>query len=99
MNPFLNALHETECNYQIKSPMAETHTICHLLYMDDLKVYAWTPRQLNELIKVVELFHNRHKNEVRSAPMLDINIRYGKVALKGFKTCQDIIHTTNETDT
>ena len=59
MNPLSNALNENGYYYQIKSPTAETHITYHLL----LKVYAATPRQLNQLTKVVEPFTTDIKME------------------------------------
>jgi len=36
--------------------MAEGYTICHLLYIEDLNVYARTSRHLDQLIQIVEHF-------------------------------------------
>jgi hypothetical protein len=84
----------------MKSHMAETHTICHLLYMDDLKVYMGIQRQLNQLIKTVELFTTDIKMEFGLDKCQTLNIRCGKVELEGFETRQcDIIEPMNETDT
>jgi hypothetical protein len=51
--------------------------------MDDIKVYARTPTQLNELIKIVELL----TEDIRLDFCLDkcrmLNIRHGKVELEG----------------
>jgi len=43
----------------------------HVLYMDDLKIYVGIPRQLNQLINIVELYTS-NKNEIWSGQILDI---------------------------
>lgn len=85
LNLFKNetAISQSGYGYQIKIPTAETCIVCHLTCMDDIKVYARTPTQLNELIKIVELL----TEDIRLDFCLDkcrmLNIRHGKVELEG----------------
>jgi hypothetical protein len=98
MNSLSNALNETGYGYKIKSPMAETHIICHLLCMDDLKVYTGIPRQLNQLINIMEHSTTDIKMEFVLDKCQTRNIRRGKVEL-GFEAQGVIIQPMNGTNT
>jgi hypothetical protein len=54
--------------------------------MDDLKVYVGTPRQWNQLIKIVKLFMTDTKMEFGLYKCQMLNIRHGEVELEGLKT-------------
>jgi hypothetical protein len=56
VNPLSNLLNDTEYGYKLKSKNRDQHTINHLLYMDDLKVYAQTPRQLKYILGIITTF-------------------------------------------
>lgn len=54
LNPLSNILNKTREGYKLTS--RHPHTISHLLYMDDLKLYTSTRNQLNNLLKVTEIY-------------------------------------------
>lgn len=54
LNPLSNVLNNTNYGFQIKHQKSTTHTINHLLYMDDIKIYAATKTQMKGLLKIVE---------------------------------------------
>lgn len=71
LNPLSNMLNSTETGYTLKyadeNDDSEVHTsvLSHLLYMDDIKLYAETEHQLDYLATLTELFTN------------DINMKFG----------------------
>jgi hypothetical protein len=46
----------TQYGYKLKSKNTGQHTVNHLFYMDDLKVYAQTPRQLKYILDIITTF-------------------------------------------
>lgn len=56
MNPLSTLLRKSTYGYAIKSGREEGYTLNHLLYVDDLKLYASTDNSLRNLLKVVERF-------------------------------------------
>jgi len=52
--------------------------------MDDIKVYSRTPRQLNQLIKIVKLLTADIRLDFGLEKCRMLNIRHGKVGLEGF---------------
>lgn len=71
----------------------------HVLYMDDLKIYVGIPRQLNQLINIVELYTSNIKMKFGLVKYWTFNIRHGNKELEGFKTWQDIITWKHGIDT
>jgi hypothetical protein len=49
-------LNSTKYGFVIKEKWKAVHTISHLLYMDDLKIYAATDTQLKHMINIVRKF-------------------------------------------
>ena len=54
INPISHILNSSNNGYNISKP--SQHKITHLLYMDDLKLYASTNQQLDNLIRLTETF-------------------------------------------
>jgi hypothetical protein len=54
--------------------------------MDDIKVYAQTPRQLNQLIKIVKLLTADIRLDFGLDKCRMLNIRHGKGELEGSQT-------------
>lgn len=94
----MSTLNKSGYGYQIKSPTAETYTICHLFYTDGLRVCAGNPRQLNQLIKIAELFTTNIRIKFGLDKCQTLNIRRGKAVLEGFET-GEIIKPMDKTDT
>ncbi|KAI5722894.1 hypothetical protein M8J76_015424 [Diaphorina citri] len=56
LNPLSNLLRTTKIGFDIKSERRVLYKINHLVYMDDLKLYAASKNKLNELIQIVAKF-------------------------------------------
>lgn len=56
LNPLSNTLNNTKYGFNIKHQSNTLHKINHLLYMDDIKIYAPTPTQLRSLLHITEEF-------------------------------------------
>lgn len=56
LNPLSNTLNKTDIGFKIKHQSTVNHTLNHLMYMDDIKLYAETKDQLNNLIRITEYF-------------------------------------------
>lgn len=54
LNPLSNTLNNTTFGFNIKHRLNIEHKINHLLYMDDIKIYAPTPTQLRNLLHILE---------------------------------------------
>jgi len=67
--------------------------------MDDIKVYARTRRQLNQLIKTVKLLTADIRLDFGLDKCRMLNIRNGKAELEGSQTQGEITEPTTETDT
>jgi hypothetical protein len=60
--------------------------MCHLLYMDGLKIYVGIIRQLNPLINTVELYASNIKMKFGLDKYWIFNIKHGYREQEGFKT-------------
>lgn len=56
LNPLSNLLRTTDMGFDIRAERRVIYKINHLVYMDDLKLYASSKSQLDELIQVVARF-------------------------------------------
>jgi hypothetical protein len=56
LNPLSTELARTDCGYYVGKGKNEDHCMNHLLYMDDLKLYASNEKQLESLLNVVSIF-------------------------------------------
>lgn len=70
LNPLSNILKQTKHGYQIRSQKRTLHTINHLFYMDDIKIYARTKPQLESLIHIISTFSD------------DIHMQFGNTKCK-----------------
>ena len=75
MNPLSETIKSTAFGYTVKSG----HLIQHLLYMDDLKLYARNKRDLNALITTVSLFSNDIGMTINVAKSAKLIVCRGKV--------------------
>lgn len=73
MNPLSTLLNDTKYGFKIKAHRNAVHTVSHLLYMDDVKLYAGNQKQLNNLINIT---HNFSK---------DIHMEFGMEKCKALK--------------
>lgn len=63
LNPLSNLLNRTEYGFNIRNQKQNVHKINHLLYMDDIKLYAKNQQELQRLIKIIEKFTTDIKME------------------------------------
>jgi hypothetical protein len=54
LNPLSRTLTTTNYGFEVKSQKTKLHKINHLLYMDDIKLYAPSQTQMKSLIKITE---------------------------------------------
>lgn len=54
LNPLSNTLNNTNYGFKIKGRGNTEHRVSHLLYMDDIKLYAQTLPQIRSLIQITE---------------------------------------------
>nr|CAH7763875.1 unnamed protein product [Callosobruchus chinensis] len=55
LNPIFNTLNNTHHGFNIRHQKVNQHKINHVLYMDDLKLYAATEVKLRELLRITGL--------------------------------------------
>ena len=56
LNPLYHLLHRSNYGVGIHSDKQEIQRLNHLVYMDDIKLYAATNNQLKELLRLTETF-------------------------------------------
>lgn len=56
LNPLSQALNSSQLGFSIKNKHKTDHTTSHLLYMDDLKLYANSTDQLRQLLNITKEF-------------------------------------------
>ena len=78
LNPLSNALNNTKLGFQIKHQKTVKHTINHLLYMDDIKLYAQSQTQMKNLLKVTEDVTNDIKMEFGISKCKILHIEKGR---------------------
>jgi hypothetical protein len=56
LNPLSMLLRESTIGFNIRNNRRVTYTLNHLLYMDDLKLYAPTRDKINQLVQIVQAY-------------------------------------------
>lgn len=56
LNPLSTQLNSTHYGFKIRKNKKTIHTISHLMYMDDIKLYSSTDRQLQYLLEITRTF-------------------------------------------
>ncbi|KAL1446706.1 hypothetical protein WDU94_005608 [Cyamophila willieti] len=82
LNPLSKTLNRTKYGYQIKNQGNTHHTINHLLYMDDIKLYAHDDNEMKELLKIVEKITTDTRMEFGINKCKVVHIRKGKLEQK-----------------
>lgn len=88
LNPLSNTLNRTTYGYKIRCKNTTLHTINHLLYMDDIKIYASNNNEMKELTKIVETITTDTKMEFGINKCKIVNIEKGK--LGHTNTCETL---------
>lgn len=78
LNPLSNALNDSKYGFNIKHQKKVQHKINHLLYMDDIKIYASTRTELKELLKITENFTKDIRMEFGISKCKALHIEKGK---------------------
>ena len=76
LNPLSDVLKSTRYGYKVRSEQL----VQHLLYMDDLKLYAKSERDLNALITTVSLFSSDIGMTINMTKSAMLLVKRGKVA-------------------
>ncbi|CAK1582520.1 unnamed protein product [Parnassius mnemosyne] len=91
LNPLSHLLHQCEAGYRLKHNTTEDITISHLIYMDDIKLYSKTEKEMKKLIDTITEFSK------------DINMQFGLDKCKTLHIIRGKIkpgdYTINTTDT
>lgn len=100
LNPLSNLLNKSQLGYPIKDKNTTSHTLTHLLYVDDLKLYAKSAQQLEQLLGITERFSKDIGMEFGISKCKTLCINRGKIEKIDYKTDNDkIITHLNETET
>ncbi|VEN51470.1 unnamed protein product [Callosobruchus maculatus] len=78
LNPLSNTLNSTNHGFNIRHHKADQHKINHLLYMDDIKLYAATEVQLRELLKITEVYTSDIRMEFGMSKCKVLHINKGQ---------------------
>lgn len=78
LNPLSNSLNNTTCGFNIKHQKIVQHRISHLIYMDDIKIYASTQAHMSSLLRITETFTTDTKMEFGIAKCKILNIEKGR---------------------
>ncbi|XP_037930235.1 uncharacterized protein LOC119664965 [Teleopsis dalmanni] len=96
LNPLSNLLRNAKYGFKIKGNSRECK-INHLMYMDDLKIYASTRETLDKLIKIVEDFSNDIRMKFGIEKCRKISIVRGKIVkFENFEQNESIIKDMEE---
>ena len=77
LNPLSKMLNECNYGYRIDSHN-QIKTLTHLLYMDDIKLFAGSEEKLNGLLNIVEMFSNDVNMSLGVQKCAIVNIRKGQ---------------------
>ena len=86
INPLSNILNTSKSGFKIKDGSNVRHTISHLLYMDDIKLYAATKSQMQSLVSSTEKFSEDICMEFGIDKCKTLNVNKGKIRqFEGFQ--------------
>lgn len=78
INPLSKLLNDSRYGYSIKSPNVQCR-LTHLMYMDDLKLFASSQIQLKYMIEIVHQFSTDIKMEFGPSKCQNMHINRGKL--------------------
>lgn len=100
LNPLSNILNNTNYGFNIKHNNTTQTKLTHLLYMDDIKLYASTNTQLEQLLQITESFSKDIHMEFGLDKCRTRHITQGKHEQIGFTLENgDTVKALDETDT
>ncbi|XP_030765588.1 uncharacterized protein LOC115889668 [Sitophilus oryzae] len=100
LNPLSSILNKTGYGFHIKYDKTQHHVISHLMYMDDIKLFAGNEKQLQHLLEITKTF----SKDIQMSFGLDkcklLNIKQGRIISSGFDLGDgDIIESLEEHET
>lgn len=100
INPLSKMLSNSRYGFDLKGSPTQAYTVSHLLYMDDLKLYAGTRNQVNQLIQIVETFTKDIKMQFGMDKCRTLTVKKGSVELQPYESTHGHnIEPMNETET
>ena len=100
LNPLSHLLNRTNYGFGIHSDNQETQRLNHLLYMDDIKLYAATNKQLWELLRLTQTFSQDIKKVFGIEKCKTLSIAKGKLEMRNCTTEDaDTMEAMNEDGT
>jgi hypothetical protein len=100
LNPLSYLLNRTNCGFGIHSGNKEMQQLYHLLYTDDIKLYAATNSKLQELLELTHTFSRDIKMLFGTEKCKTLCIVKGKLEMRNFTTedDDDTMEAMNEDD-
>ncbi|CAD7002869.1 unnamed protein product [Ceratitis capitata] len=100
LNPLSSILNETNYGFNIKGSRASQHKLSHLLYIDDIKLYASSERQLKTLLELTEDFSNDINMSFGIQKCRRLSVVSGKIVMRDFELSNnERISAMSENDT
>ena len=100
LNPLSYLHNRTNYGFGIHSGNQEMQRLNYLLYMDDIKLYAATNNQLQELLRLTDTFSRDIKMVFGIEKCKTLCIAKGKLEMRNFTTeDDDTMKAMNEDDT
>ena len=101
LNPISTLLNSTGYGFKIKDETSVKHLLNHLMYMDDIKMYASTEHQLHQLLRTTNIYSNDTKRTFGLDKRKPLKVEEGNVVKSGFKVegGGGFFEVMNETDT
>ena len=84
LNPLSHLLNRTNYGFVIHSGNQEIQRLNHLIYMDDIKLYAATNNQLKELLRLTHTFSRDIKMVFGIEKCKTLIIAKGKLEMRNF---------------
>jgi hypothetical protein len=92
LNPLSNILNQSKYGYQIDKQHNNKVTLNHLLYMDDIKLFASNNQQLSSLLQITETFSSDIKMNFGIDKCKTCSIEKGKLTKhEGFQLASEQI--------
>ncbi|XP_036334664.1 uncharacterized protein LOC118745244 [Rhagoletis pomonella] len=79
LNPLSSILNASNYGFSLKAPRVSQYRLSHLLYVDDIKLYAANERQMNTLLEQTEDFSNDIKMSFGVEKCRRLSVENGKL--------------------
>ncbi|XP_036348061.1 uncharacterized protein LOC118757459 [Rhagoletis pomonella] len=85
LNPLSSILNASNYGFSLKAPRVSQYRLSHLLYVDDIKLYAANERQMNTLLEQTEDFSNDIKMSFGVEKYRRLSVENGKLIRREFE--------------